>query len=59
MSATPPLPLASCLPALPVPQLTGYIQVPGEDEYEFTLGSADGSRLYINGQLVIDHGEPF
>lgn len=41
-----------------LPQLTGYIQVPGDDEYEFKLESADGSRLFINDQPVIDLGEP-
>lgn len=44
-------------PACTALQLTGYIQVPGNDEYEFFLGSADGSRLFINDQIVIDHGE--
>ena len=55
----PPPPPSCRHPALcSLPQLTGYIQVPGDDVYEFKLESADGSRFFINDQPVIDLGEP-
>lgn len=33
----------------------GYLDIPATDVYRFTLTSDDGSRLYINNQLVIDN----
>ncbi len=33
----------------------GRLNVPKSGEYEFTLSSDDGSRLEIDGQVVIDH----
>ena len=33
----------------------GYIQVPLTDVYTFTTVSDDGSKLYVNGQLVVDN----
>ena len=33
----------------------GQIEAPADGEYSFTIGSDDGSRLLINGQVVIDH----
>ncbi|MCA0361023.1 MAG: DUF1080 domain-containing protein [Armatimonadetes bacterium] len=42
-------------------QVTGFIVAPEDGEYEFSLGSDDGSKLVINGTTVIDndglHGE--
>jgi|GEM_PF-2841424 len=34
----------------------GLIRVPAEGEYTFYTTSDDGSRLYIDGQLVVDNG---
>lgn len=36
----------------------GKIQIRNEGNYEFTLQSNDGSKLFINNQLVIDHDGP-
>lgn len=33
----------------------GYIQIPGDDVYVFTLASDDGSKLFVRDQLLIDH----
>ena len=35
--------------------LEGYIEVAKEDIYTFFLNSDDGSRMYIDGNLLIDH----
>lgn len=37
-------------------QLTGYIMIPEDGIYTFTLESDDGSRLFINGVLTVDNG---
>ena len=37
---------------------SGYIQVPMEDVYTFSVLSNDGSRLYIDDQLVVDNDGP-
>ncbi|MGL5773572.1 MAG: PA14 domain-containing protein, partial [Bacteroidales bacterium] len=37
---------------------TGYIEVPADGIYTFKLLSDDGSRFYINDQLVIDNDGP-
>ncbi|MBL8763753.1 MAG: alpha-L-fucosidase [Phycisphaerae bacterium] len=34
---------------------TGWVFIPRDDAYYFNLGSDDGSRLFIGGQLVIDN----
>lgn len=34
---------------------TGELAAPSDGSYTFRLGSDDGSRLYIDGELVIDH----
>ncbi|HPP74806.1 MAG TPA: PA14 domain-containing protein [Armatimonadota bacterium] len=34
---------------------TGYLSVPKSGEYTFYLGTDDGSRLYIDGKLIIDN----
>lgn len=34
---------------------TGYLQVPRDGEYTFYLSTDDGSRLWIDGQLVVDN----
>jgi hypothetical protein len=36
--------------------ITGTITAPAAGTYSFTLGSDDGSQLYIDGNLVIDNG---
>jgi autotransporter-associated beta strand protein len=36
--------------------ITGTIRAPAAGTYSFTLGSDDGSQLYIDGNLVIDNG---
>ncbi|UCF62783.1 MAG: family 20 glycosylhydrolase [bacterium] len=36
-------------------ELAGYIKIPFSGMYTFTLSSNDGSRLYIDNQLVVDH----
>ncbi len=36
-------------------QYKGIISVPADDVYTFYTGSDDGSRLYINGKLVVDN----
>lgn len=35
---------------------SGLIRVPRNAQYRFFLASDDGSRLFIEGQLVVDHG---
>jgi len=34
---------------------TGYINVPSNGLYAFTLNSCDGSKLYVDGQLVVNN----
>lgn len=34
---------------------TGVLRAPKDADYTFTLKSHDGSKLYLNGKLVIDH----
>lgn len=34
---------------------TGYIEVPKDDVYEFSLTSDDGSQLMIDGEMVVDN----
>lgn len=36
-------------------EIKGYINIPKDNNYVFRLISDDGSRLYINDELVIDH----
>ncbi len=36
----------------------GYINIADEGIHSFTLNSDDGSRLYIDGELVVDNGGP-
>ncbi|MEL6863649.1 MAG: family 16 glycoside hydrolase [Bacteroidota bacterium] len=36
-------------------EYTGYLQIPETNNYAFRLISDDGSRLFIDGQEVIDH----
>jgi hypothetical protein len=36
-------------------EFTGFIQVPTEGEYTFFTSSDEGSRLFIDGQLVVDN----
>ena len=36
-------------------RLDGYLQVPADDLYVFELTSDDGSQLYLNNEVVIDH----
>jgi alpha-L-fucosidase len=36
-------------------EYSGYILIPLEDVYGFSLSSDDGSRLYIDGQLVVSN----
>lgn len=36
-------------------RFTGYLKIPQTSNYLFRLRSDDGSRLLLNGQLVIDH----
>lgn len=33
----------------------GKLSVPASDEYELQLASDDGSRLYLNGELIVDN----
>lgn len=35
---------------------TGRLHVPARGRYVFTLGSDDGSRLYLDGRLLVDNG---
>jgi alpha-L-fucosidase len=35
--------------------IEGYIKVPADDVYTFYLSSDDGSKLYIDGKLLIDN----
>ncbi|MDL2223224.1 family 20 glycosylhydrolase [Bacteroidales bacterium OttesenSCG-928-M11] len=37
---------------------TGYINIPKDEIYTFSLGSDDGSVLYINGETIIDNDGP-
>lgn len=37
-------------------RMTGVLEVVADGEYSFTLDSADGSLLFIDGALVVDHG---
>ena len=39
-------------------EITGYLAVPVNGVYLFTLDSDDGSMLYIDGSLVVDNGGP-
>jgi len=34
---------------------TGYVRVPEDDAYLFELDSDDGSRLYVDGELLVDN----
>ncbi|GAB5518539.1 MAG: hypothetical protein RhofKO_07900 [Rhodothermales bacterium] len=36
-------------------EITGFINIPEEDNYVFRLVSDDGGRLYLDGNLLIDH----
>jgi hypothetical protein len=36
-------------------RFTGFLLAPADDEYRFFLRSADGSKLWIDGKLLIDH----
>jgi hypothetical protein len=36
-------------------RFTGYIKVPADGNYTFYTNSDDGSKLYINGSLVVDN----
>jgi len=36
-------------------RLDGYLKVPADDLYVFELTSDDGSQLYLNNEIVIDH----
>ncbi len=36
-------------------EYTGYLNIPSDGSYRFYLSSDDGSRLYINGELVVDN----
>ena len=36
-------------------RFTGTLEVPASGDYTFTLNSDDGSRLYIDGSLVVDN----
>ncbi len=35
---------------------TGVVRIPRDGRYRFTTHSDDGSRLFIDGQLVVDNG---
>lgn len=37
---------------------SGTLDVPADGEYEFRLGSDDGSRLFLDGKVVVDHWGP-
>ena len=37
---------------------TGFLRIPREGRYRFSLGSDDGSRLKLNGLIAIDHDGP-
>ena len=37
-------------------QFEGSLQIDQSGEYKFELGSDDGSKLYIDGKLAVDHG---
>lgn len=39
-------------------RLTGSLAVPADGAYTFYLSSDDGSRLYVNNQLLINHDGP-
>ena len=36
-------------------RFTGYIKVPADGNYTFYTNSDDGSKLYVNGSLVVDN----
>ena len=36
-------------------QLNSYIKIDREGEYEFSISSNDGSKLYVNGKLIVDN----
>ena len=36
-------------------RFTGYIEIPSNGGYTFYLNSDDGSKLYINGNLIVDN----
>jgi hypothetical protein len=36
-------------------EYSGYLLIPAEDVYSFYTDSDDGSRLYIDGKLVVDN----
>jgi len=36
-------------------EFAGFIRIPKEGIYSFTIGSDDGSRLYVSGELLIDN----
>ena len=36
-------------------RLTGFIDAPADAVYEFALTSDDGSKLWIDGELVVDN----
>lgn len=36
-------------------QFDGYINIPKDNNYVFRLTSDDGSRMYMNGQMIIDN----
>ncbi|MBL8695292.1 MAG: alpha-L-fucosidase [Planctomycetes bacterium] len=51
------------VPAVPADEwvarrFLGVLEVPADDLYEFSLISDDGSRLSIDGEVVIDHDGP-
>ncbi len=35
--------------------MDGFVRIPADDMYKFYLSSDDGSRLYIDGIVTIDH----
>jgi len=37
---------------------TGYLTVPGADDYRFATTSDDGSRLFVDDRLVVDNSGP-
>ena len=47
---------AARLPVLLPTQFTGYLNVPGPGSWSFQLSSDDGSRLVLDGAVVIVNG---